>query len=307
MQKSYLPPLKSLQYFLVAAQLSSFKLAAQELNVTQGAISQQIKLLEEYFGFLLFIRQTRSIVLSEQGRNLLPFVEQAFELLRGGIKHLSGDPNPTILRISAINSFTSIWLLPRISIFQELHPEVMIQIAPNNSMANFETDQIDLAIRMGEGKYKGLQSKLLVKDEMFLVASPTLISIEHVLNSKSVFSLPWIEDTSVNVNEVFRILCRQHKQMINNIVPVIRAESSITIIDNILQGRGFGLANRSLVLEHIESGKLLKLLNFSHPSPYSIYLVAPEQNFNWEKIKKFETWLTPLIERSFGCHRLGEN
>jgi LysR family glycine cleavage system transcriptional activator len=70
MQKSYLPPLKSLQYFLVAAQLSSLKLAARELNVTQAAISQQMKLLEEYFGFVSFIRQTRSTVLSEQGRKL---------------------------------------------------------------------------------------------------------------------------------------------------------------------------------------------------------------------------------------------
>jgi LysR family glycine cleavage system transcriptional activator len=303
MQKSYLPPLKSLQYFLVAAQLSSFKLAAQELNVTQAAISQQMKSLEEYFGFVLFIRQTRSTVLNEQGRKLLPFIEQAFELLLAGVKHVSGDPNPTILRISAINSFTSIWLLPRISAFQELHPEVMIQIAPNNSMANFDKDQIDLAIRMGKGKYKGLQSRLLVKDDMLLLASPKLISSEHVLDSKAVFSLPWIEDTSVDVNEIFKILCRQHKQMINNILPVIRAESSITIIDNLLQGRGFGLVNRSLVLEHIQSGKLLKLLNFSHSSPYSIYLVAPEQNFNWEKIRKFEMWLTPLIERSFGNDR----
>jgi LysR family glycine cleavage system transcriptional activator len=303
MQKSYLPPLKSLQYFLVAAQLSSFKLAAQELNVTQAAISQQMKSLEEYFGFVLFIRQTRSTVLNEQGRKLLPFIEQAFELLLAGVKHVSGDPNPTILRISAINSFTSIWLLPRISAFQELHPEVMIQIAPNNSMANFDKDQIDLAIRMGKGKYKGLQSRLLVKDDMLLLASPKLISSEHVLDSKAVFSLPWIEDTSVDVNEIFKILCRQHKQMINNILPVIRAESSITIIDNLLQGRGFGLVNKSLVLEHIQSGKLLKLLNFSYSSPYSIYLVAPEQNFNWEKIRKFEMWLTPLIERSFGNDR----
>jgi LysR family glycine cleavage system transcriptional activator len=260
-----------------------------------------MKLLEEYFGFALFIRETRRTVLSEHGRILLPFIEQAFELLHAGVRHLSGDPNPTILRISAINSFTSIWLLPRISSFQELHPEVMIQIAPNNSMANFEKDQIDLAIRMGKGNYKGLQSKLLVQDEMLLVASPTLISKEHVMDPKAVFSLSWIEDTSADVNEIFKIVCKQNKQNINNIVPMIRAESSITIIDNILQGRGFGLVNRSLVLEHIQSGRLLKLLNFSHPSPYSLYLVAPEQNFNWEKIKKFETWLTPLIEQSFGC------
>jgi LysR family glycine cleavage system transcriptional activator len=82
----------------------------------------------------------------------------------------------------------------------------MIQIAPNNSMANFDKDQIDQTIRMGKGKYKGLQSRLLVKDEMLLLASPKIISSEHVLDSKAVFSLPWIEDTGGNINDVFKIL-----------------------------------------------------------------------------------------------------
>jgi LysR family glycine cleavage system transcriptional activator len=133
---------------------------------------------------------------------------------------------------------------------------VTIQIAPNNNMANFEKDQIDLAIRMGKGNYKGLQSRLLVQDEMLLVASPMLISKEHVQDPKAMFSLPWIEDISVDVTDVFKVVWRQHKQLINNIVPVIRADNSVTIIDNVLQGRGFGLANRSLVLEQMSQIKV---------------------------------------------------
>lgn len=299
MNKSYLPPLKALQYFLVAAQLSSFKMASQQLNVTQAAISQQIKILEEYFGFALFIRKTRQTQLSDKGRQLLPFVEQAFACLHQGVQLLSGDPNPKILRISAINSFTSICLLPRLHTFQSKHPDIMIQIAPTNELVDFNDGEIDLAIRMGRGIYKGLLSKPLLKEEMLLIASPSVINKEDVLDSKKVFSLPWIEDTSTDVAPVFEALCKQTEVSPTAIMPIIRTDSSVTIIDNVMQGRGFALANRSLVLEHIGAGRLLSLLNFSHPSPFSLYLVAPEHNFGWEKVKFFENWLIPLINESF--------
>ncbi|MFT6268651.1 MAG: LysR family glycine cleavage system transcriptional activator [Alphaproteobacteria bacterium] len=299
MQKSYLPPLKALHYFLVAAQRSSFKLAAQELNVTQAAISQQIKVLEAYFGFPLFIRLTRQTMLSEQGRKLLPFIDQGFAQLYAGVKQLSGDLNATILRISAINSFTSIWILPRLHTFQAAHPEIMVQIAPSNDLVDFNKGDIDLAIRMGQGQYKGLLSKPVLQDEMLLVASPSVIDKKDILNPQKIFTLPLIEDTSADVRQIFEMLCTQHEVSSASLVPVIRADNSVTIIENVMQGRGFSLVNRSLVLEHIASGKLLSLLNFSHKSPFSLYLVAPEHHFKWEKVKAFERWFVPLIGEYF--------
>lgn len=300
MKKSYLPPLKSLHYFLLAAQLSSFKLAAAKLNVTQAAISQQIKLLETYFGFPLFIRNTRQTKLSDKGRKLLPFIEKGFATLQEGVQQFSNDPNPKILRISAINSFTSIWLLPRLHTFQAKYPEIMIQIVPTNELVDFNDGEIDIAIRMGKGFYKGLKSKALNKDEMLLIASPSLVNKEDIHDANKVFSLPWIEDSSPDVDQVFSALCEKHQIASSRIIPVIRADSSVTIIDNVLQGRGIALANRSLVLEYIEAGRLHTLLDFSHPSPFSLFLVGPEHNFEWKKVKLFENWLTPLIKSYFG-------
>jgi len=301
MNKTYLPPLKALHYFLIAGQLSSFKLASVQLNVTQAAISQQIKLLEAYFGFALFVRKTRQTQLSEKGRTLLPFIEQGFMSLQEGIQRLSGDRQPAILRISAINSFTSIWLLPRLHTFQSEHPDIMVQIAPTNDLVDFNSGDIDLAIRMGRGVYKGLKSKLLLDEEMLLIASPSIIDKDDALNHHKVFSLPWIEDTCNDVSLVFDALCRQHKVSTASVVPIIRADNSVTIIDNVMQGRGFALANRSLVLEQVKAGNLLTLLDFSYPSPYSLYLVGPEHNFEWEKVKVFERWLVPLLDKSFRC------
>ena len=300
MSKPYFPPLKSLHYFLVAAQLSSFKLAAIQLHVTQAAISQQIKLLEDYFDFSLFVRKTRQVHLSEKGRQLLPFIEKGFAHLHEGIKQLSGDPKPNILRISAINSFTSIWLLPRLHTFQSKYPNIMIQIAPTNELVDFNNDEIDLAIRMGKGEYKGLRSTRLIQEEMLLIASPSIISNKDAVNPAEVFALPWIEDTSTDVALVFDVLCKLHDVAPANIIPIIRADNSVTIIDNVMQGRGFALANRSLVLEHITAGTLISLLDFSHPSPFSLFLVAPAHNFEWQKVMLFERWLVPLLHESFG-------
>ena len=300
MSKSYLPPLKATQYFLVAAQLSSFKLAAQELNVTQAAISQQIRLLESYFGFPLFIRKTRQVLLTEKGRILQPFIEGGFAQIHAGVRQLAGDPKPTILRISTIHSFTSIWLLPRLSTFQSENPDLMVQIAPSNHLVDFDKGEIDLAIRVGTGDYKGLVAKKIVQDEIVLIASPLLIREEQTLNPQVVFSLPWIEDISSDICEVFEFICGQYNIAMSDIVPLVKTDNSVTIIENVVAGRGIALVQRSLVSDHIKSCKLLTLLNFSHKSPFSLYLVAPEQNFNWEKVKQFEKWLISSIEDSYG-------
>ncbi|MFT5542530.1 MAG: LysR family glycine cleavage system transcriptional activator [Glaciecola sp.] len=204
------------------------------------------------------------------------------------------------MRVSAINSFTSIWILPKLSSFQALHPDIMLQIAPSNELIDFEIGEIDIAIRMGRGNYKDLQSKLLFKDEMILVSSPSLLKQEPALDAESIFTLPWIEDTSADVDQIFKLLCEQNKIIPSSIVPVIRSDNSLTIIESVLQSRGIALVNRCLVQEEVNTGKLLPLLDFSHPSPYSLYLVAPETNFKWEKIRQFENWFIPLINEYFG-------
>lgn len=294
----YLPPLKSLQFFLVAGQSKNFKQASEQLNVTQAAVSQQIRLLEENLQAKLFERTNKKTMLTEKGRRLLPFMQRAFEELSAGIQVVTGDPNPQVLRISTVHSFCSLWLIPRLGEFQKLHPEIMVQLAPSSDLIDFKQSNIDLAIRMGRGGYFDLIQKKIYDDNLVFVASPKLLVGIDKDNPEQVFSLPWIEDTSLGIQETFQDYCKSINFRYETLVPVIQSNDALPLIDSAVQDRGFLLVNSSLVIEHLRAGRLIKLLNYSIKSPYSLYLVAPEQQFLWKKVKLFENWLVPKLLES---------
>jgi len=296
---TYLPPLKSLQFFLVAGQSKNFKQAAEQLNVTQAAVSQQIRLLEENLQSKLFERTNKQTTLTEKGRMLLPFTQRAFEELTTGIQVVTGDPNPQILRISTVHSFCSLWLIPRLQEFQKLHPEIMVQLAPSGELVDFKQSNIDLAIRMGRGGYGDLTEKKIYDDNLIFVASPKLLVGIDKDDPEQVFGLPWIEDTSIGIQETFQDYCKSINFSYETLVPVMQTNDALPLIDSAVHERGFLLVNSSLVVEHIRAGRLVKLLNYAQKSPYSLYLVAPEQQFLWKKVKLFEEWLVPKLLKSF--------
>jgi len=295
----YLPPLKSLQFFLVAGQSKNFKQAAEQLNVSQAAVSQQIRLLEENLQAKLFERTNKVTMLTEKGRILLPFMQRAFEELSSGIQVITGDPNPQVLRISTVHSFCSIWLLPKLQAFQKLHPEIMVQLAPSSELIDFKQSNIDLAIRMGRGGYPDLMQKKIYDDKLIFVASPKLLVGIDKDDPEQIFRLPWIEDTSLGIQESFQDYCKSINFNYGNLGAVIRSNDALPLIESAVQDRGFLLVNKSLVAEHLRTGRLVKLLNYSRQSPYSLYLVAPEQQFSWNKVKLFEAWLVPQLLASF--------
>jgi LysR family glycine cleavage system transcriptional activator len=295
----YLPPLKSLQFFLVAGQSKNFKQAAEQLNVTQAAVSQQIRLLEENLQSKLFERTNKKTMLTEKGRRLLPFMQRAFEELTSGVQAVTGDPNPQVLRISTVHSFCSLWLVPRLQEFQNLHPEIMVQLAPSGELIDFKQSDIDLAIRMGRGGYADLTEKKIYDDNLIFVASPKLLVGIDKDNPEQVFRLPWIEDTSIGIQESFQDYCKSINFKHKTLVPVIQTNDALPLIDSAVHDRGFLLVNSSLVVEHIRAGRLVKLLNYSIKSPYSLFLVAPDQQFSWRKVKLFEDWLVPKLLKSF--------
>tara|TARA_R110000737_G_scaffold326531_1_gene340310 strand:- start:852 stop:1763 length:912 start_codon:yes stop_codon:yes gene_type:complete len=296
---SYLPPLKSLHFFLVAGQSKNFKQAAVKLNVTQAAVSQQIRLLEENLQVKLFDRSNKQTVLTGKGIELLPFIQRAFSELSSGVNLITGDKNPQVLRISTAHSFSSLWLIPHLQEFQKLHPEIMVQIAPSTELVDFKQSNIDLAIRLGTGGNTELIQKKIYDDQLIFVASPTLITGIDKNSPKDVFRLPWIEDTSQGIRAAFETYCQSIKFRSETLTPIIQTNDALPLIDSAIQAQGFLLANRSLVFEHLSAGRLITLLNYTSKSPYSLYLVAPEQQFSWKKVKLFEEWLVPKLLSSF--------
>lgn len=290
------PPLKSLSFFLSAAHHQSFKKAAEELNVTQAAVSQQIRLLEERLNCKLFNRKSNQTSLTASGILLLPFIEQAFSNISQGVSLLSNEPEPNTLNISSLHSFTSLVLIPKIKVFQEKHPDLSLQFSPTNQLVDFKNIMADIAIRRGLGSYPGLESKLLFADQVILVASVSLFNnafpaIEELL------SKPLFIDVSSDIKPAFDTFCEQYKLSKEDFTIGLQTTDSVPVLEKTIAGQGIAFVSKSLVLEKLKAGTLINLFDFSTTSPISIYLVAPPHHFQWQKVKKFESWLYTLFEQ----------
>src|SRR3954463_3595462 len=176
-----LPSLNGLRAFEAAARHLSFTLAAAELNVTQTAISHQIRRLEEELGIRLFIRQNRALALTAEARDYLPGIRAAFNDLRLATDRLLRKDDDKVLTISTLASLAAKWLLPRLTDFQEQHPGIDVRITTSTSLVDFQRDDVDDAIRYGRGQWPGLRADWLMADELFPVCSPSLIHGERAL------------------------------------------------------------------------------------------------------------------------------
>ena len=289
-----LPPLNSLRYFLVAAQTLSFKQAAEQLFVTQAAISQHIKTLETHIGLPLFIRGTRRVILTDDGKRLLPYIQSGFDNLTKGIALLTQETNPDVLNVTIVESLSTRWLVPRLQFFQKLHPDIRVRLEPCNRLREFAGSDIDIGIRFGEGKYPGLESRFLLKDKYVLVCHPSLIS-SH-MTPQNLYELPLLEETGPVTGEAWQTFLAMHKlknKRFNKILEV--DDSTVTIVDAALAGQGFAMLRYNLIYQQIQRQQLVCLFDFSHPSAYSYYLVAPNHHFNRPKVQLFEKWLREAL------------
>src|SRR6185437_2200272 len=171
-----LPSLNGLRAFEAAARHLSFTQAASELNVTQTAISHQIKRLEHELGVRLFIRQNRALTLTAEASEYLPGVRAAFNDLRLATDRLLRREDDHVLTVSTLASLAAKWLLPRLSAFQEAQPGIDVRITTSTGLVDFRSGDVDAAIRYGRGNWPGLRADWLMADEAFPVCSPALLS-----------------------------------------------------------------------------------------------------------------------------------
>src|ERR1700682_1537369 len=162
-----LPSLNGLRAFEAAARHLSFTVAASELNVTQTAISHQIKRLEQELGIRLFVRQNRALALTPEAKDYLPGVRAAFNDLRRATDHGLTLPPPAALAAK--------WLRPRLSAFQEAHPGIDVRITTSAGLVDFKSGDVDAAIRYRRGNLPGLRADWLMAGELFPVCSPALL------------------------------------------------------------------------------------------------------------------------------------
>ncbi len=304
---SRLPSLKALQAFRHAAETKSFKLAAEQLFVSQAAISQQIKTLEQQLGVTLFHRRTREVKLTSEGQQLLPYISKAFTSLEQGVSHLNDDPNPQQLTLSTLPSLASRWLVPRLGNFQAKEESLNIHISPSIKLDNFDDNLLDLAIRFGEGNYPGLSSKLLMRDYMIPVCHPSLIhnrrpteeqleelpllTHERRPTEAQLRKLPLLMDDSPDMTDLWPLIDTVLGLSKAGKGPRLQVSDSNILVEALLSGQGLAAARFSLVYELLERKQLICPAPIYLPTHFSYYLVAPPHHFNRPKVQRFEHWL----------------
>ncbi|MBY4675790.1 LysR substrate-binding domain-containing protein [Marinobacterium arenosum] len=285
-----LPPLNALRVFRSAAELGSFKAAAEQLHVTQAAISQQIRTLEEHLGEPLFVRLNREIRLTCSGEQLLPYVQRGFEAFEAGVNSLQSDPEPNQLTVSTLPSFASRWLVPKLGRFNELAPELSVRVMPGNTLERFATPEVDLAIRFGQGNYSGLHSERLMDDYLVPLCSPHLLDGSQEVNEQ-LSALPLLIDDSEDLEPILRSFDGRLPGLSGQRSRRLLVSDATLLTEAVLSGQGLALLRFSLVYGLIERGLLICPLAGYLPTPFSYYLVAPPSYMKRPKVQQFRRWL----------------
>jgi LysR family glycine cleavage system transcriptional activator len=186
----HLPPLNALKAFEAAARHESFTRAALELCVTQGAVSHQVKALEEELRVKLFNRERQRLVLTETGREYLVVVRDALDRIALGTEQLMRRQSSGVLTVSTSPDFAAKWLVHRISRFAETYPDIDLRISASLHHVDFAREDVDVAVRHGEGNWAGLEMTRLCSEQLFVVCSPKLLHKGHLRKPTDVLKFP---------------------------------------------------------------------------------------------------------------------
>jgi LysR family glycine cleavage system transcriptional activator len=295
-----LPPLNALKAFEAAARHESFTRAAEELCVTQGAVSHQVKALEAGLGIKLFNRERQRLLITAAGRDYLEVVRDALDRIATGTARVVQRQNSGILTISTSPDFAAKWLVHRLGRFAELHPGIDLRLSAAMHHVDFAREDVDVAVRHGDGNWPGLHVARLCKEDLFAVCSPKLNSSRHRLRQPAdVLKLPllhlddrkdwarWLEAAGVPSAEL------PFGTVLNR--------ASMTI-DAAVDGQGIALARTTLAAWDLISGRLVRPFSIALQLSKTFWIVCPKATAALPKIVTFRDWM--LAEAAADLRRL---
>ncbi len=284
-----LPSLNALKAFEAAARHESFTKAAQELSVTQGAVSHQVKALEAELGCRLFTREPRRLIITEAGQSYLAVVRDAFDRLSLGTETLLQRHKAGTLTVSTSPNFASKWLVHRLGRFAEQHPGIDLRVAATIQHVDFAREDLDLAIRHGDGNWPSLHVTRLCAEQLFPVCSPALMRGRHALRNAADLK----HHTLLHINErrdwAKWLEAAGVTEIDDSRGPIFNQTSMA--IDAAVDGQGVALARSALAAWDLGAGRLVRPFAHSLKLPYSYWIVCPKPNAMLPKIATFRTWL----------------
>jgi LysR family glycine cleavage system transcriptional activator len=294
-QSRRLPPLNALRAFEAAARHLSFTKAAEELHVTPGAISQQVKALEEYIGVVLFRRLNRALMLTDEAESALPALREGFDKLAEATNLMTSHETDTRLTVSAAPSFASKWLVPRLGDFQERHPENDVWVLADMELTDFVKENVDVAIRFGSGEYEGLHVEKLLTEHVIPVCSPALLDGPSAIKSPDDLSKHTLlhdnsPDNDESIPEWSMWLKAAGVEGIDG-SRGLRFNQSSLVLEAAMSGRGVALAKSTLAADDISAGRLATPFDLSQPLEFAYYIACPRSKFVLPKVQNFMKWL----------------
>lgn len=295
-----LPSLNALRVFEVVARHLNFRLAAEELGVTQGAVAQQIRGLEAELDVALFERRPRSLAMTEVAQGYVAPIRRALELMSEATEALR--PEPLHLTISVTPSFAAKWLIPRLTDFSEAHPAIDLRILATDRLANFQADAVDLAVRLGSPPFgPGLQADRLIEQIVVAVASPALVAkLGKPASAGNLGRYPLLHDFHdfwpPFLEKAFPEKTRRGP------LPAspkhVRFNQTALAIDAAIAGQGLALASRFLVEDDIAAGRLIQVLPVALNVGIDYYIVAPRKPRHADSVAAIRHWLLAAMPPS---------
>ncbi|USW93951.1 LysR substrate-binding domain-containing protein [Pseudomonas proteolytica] len=289
-------PYLALRTFVEVGQRGSIKAAAQALNVTSGAVSQQIRLLEDRVGMPLFTRERSGLRLTEAGASVHPALLQAFEQIQETLLSLEQAKSWQTLTVSTVATFAASWLVPRLGRFNQRYPHIEVRVEATSAIADMRRDRVDVALRHGLGVYPNLHVTHLMAPVLVPVASPALVPANVVLTQpQDCLEYPLLHDAD---RADWSLWLSAH-----GVGSDPRAERGSAFEDDFLliraaeAGQGLALVPVEYANEEIAAGRLVQVLDKPWPARFAYYVVTRPEAMQRDEVKAFVEW---VIEEAQG-------
>jgi LysR family transcriptional regulator, glycine cleavage system transcriptional activator len=288
-----LPNLAALRAFEAAARHQNFSRAAEEIHVTHGAISHQVRGLEEELGVALFARHGKRIAITVEGERFAATLRKALNEIAVAADALRADTRHKRLTITAMPSFAARWLSPRIGKFIERNPDLEVMLQSSGALTDYVRESVDVGIRFGGGNYPGLMTEKLTDDYYYPVASPRFnggklprtplkMAQSVLLRCEGEPWTPWFRAAGLDFIEPTGGLVFQDSSML------VRAAA---------EGHGIALARHVIALNELESGELVRLFDAQVRCAHSYYLVCPPESMRKPQVQAFRAWLLEEMKK----------
>lgn len=284
-------PLQALRTFVEVGQRKSVKAAAQALHVTPGAVSQQIRVLEDRLGVVLLERERLGMRLTEAGASVYPSLLDAFLQIDQTMHALERSKGRRSLTVSTVATFAASWLVPRLGRFKQLHPDIEIRVEATSELVDLRRDRVDVALRHGLGDYPGLEVTFLMAPVLTPVASPEFLSAHQaeIKEASDCLDYPLLHDGD---RADWPLWLKAHE-----VANDARAERGSAFDDDFLliraaeAGQGLALVPQAYAREEIAAGRLIQVLDKPWPARFAYYAVTQPGANDRNEVRVFLDWI----------------